>query len=298
MKRTPQWSTNVQTSSVGDLTRTAHQTTPIWKWTLQRLILKTQPNFTGDGDLILIENLFNSMYGRLDYFLWFDPEGADIVDPTQQINILGTYYWPVAFTQDTADYDRFAYQLWECSQLEFEQVKLADDIFQQVQRPHGAVITATMTTITSHIPGTSEAGFAWVAIGPTPTNFGGDPAPGWPTFFRDATSWTSRTDTGSISILIPLTAEVDFSISNSILNLDTVADEFRIFDVSMSVHYQDGTITTVRPTVATVTTDPQGAVTNPGNAIDGNPATYASITRTAFGPGSTGTPILRLSNFA
>ena len=53
-----------------------------------------------------------------------DPEGDSIVDPTAQINYRGDFYWPVAFTEDFLNFDRFAHELWECQTLSFEQVML------------------------------------------------------------------------------------------------------------------------------------------------------------------------------
>src|SRR4051812_15874433 len=79
LSRTPQWKTQAATSSSGVHTRNPLQTSPIWKWTLKNGILRAADTV---GDLQTIQNLFLQMYGRWDYFMWSDPEGSSLIDPT------------------------------------------------------------------------------------------------------------------------------------------------------------------------------------------------------------------------
>jgi hypothetical protein len=118
LSRTPQWKTQVATSSSGVHTRNPLQTSPIWKWTLKNGILRAADTI---ADLQAIQNLFLQMYGRWDYFLWTDPEGASLID--QNIALGSNPTFAVCFTHDTVDFDRFAHQLWECGSLEFEQIR-------------------------------------------------------------------------------------------------------------------------------------------------------------------------------
>lgn len=293
MSRTPQWQTTAKAGVSGDRTRAPLQTHPRWRWTLKSGVLQSAYN-----DLQAIQNLYTAMYGRLDWFLWKDPEGATISDPTQQINYKGDYYWPVAFTTDGMDFDRFAYQLWECGTCEFEQVSLPQFVYAGAQAPNGfSTSPASLHVLSSHIPGATYSGAAWFSNGIVSQLPGGEPT-SW--LLRDNSSWTLRSDTASVNLATALTMLIEFSIAGSLLGSTTPPDEFRIYDITLNVTYEDGTIGTLRPTVATVVADPQnqGFVTNAANAIDGNTGTYASITRSSFSPGFFTSPVLQLSQFA
>lgn len=299
MSRDPQWQTTVKASVSGDRTRAPLQAHPRWKWTLRSGVLQT-----AFGDLQAIQNLYTAMYGRWDYFLWKDPDGESIADPTSQVNYLGTYYWPVAFTEDSMDFDRFAYQLWECGACEFEQVMAPQggggggggSVFPP-QFPNGLATSAVVSFLTTHIQGTGYTGIASISLGSGYTTF-------------DSAAWTGRTDTSSwnngsnqwtapvgplVATTDPTSIMVTFSITGSVLGDASVADKLYIYDVSMDVTYENAAVVTFHPTVATVTAG-AGTVTNAANAVDGNPVTYAEIDRTHFS-GAVDSPFLHVSGF-
>jgi hypothetical protein len=288
MTRSPQWNTQARTSATGDRKRNPLQTKPLWKWTLKKGIPQS-----ANGDLQAIQNLYTAMYGPLDYFLWKDPEGDSIIDPTAQINYRGDYYWPVAFTEDFLNFDRFAYELWECQTLSFEQVMLP----VLPQYPHGFA-TVIPTSRSSHLPGTNEAGFAWASVGPVAQL----PAVsrkcrGCCAILRLGRCGTTYSALRS-TVPEPAKTKIWFSIANSLLG-SAPLDEFQIYEVALNATYEDGSTAILRPTVANAIADPQGQgiVSHPGRAVDGDPDTYASITRTSFSPGYFTSPILEVTNF-
>lgn len=273
MSRSPQWATTVETAMNGDRTRAPLQTSPRWKWTLKSGILPT-----ATGDLVAIQNLYNQMLGRLDYFLWQDPEGQDIEDPTLQIQVNGQSYWPVAFTHDSTDFDRFAYQLWECGTVEFEQVMLPTGGQVGPQPPSGSIVSATVSIKTENIAGgDSFDGITYVAVD-------GVPPPG--NLFNTG-PYAARTDTFIISATTAGITGMQMYFSNYNTLVHTVSGdptEVRVYDVSITVVYTDGTTVTYRPTDAAINSadDSKGSIENVSNAVDGDASTYASIFRTGY----------------
>jgi Conserved hypothetical protein 2217 (DUF2460) len=275
MTRTPQWNTNVQTSSTRNRTRAPLQAKPLWKWTLKTGILQSAPAI---ADLQAITNLYNAMQGRGDFFLWTDPEGDSIVDPSVQINISGTYYWPVAFTADAVDFDRFAYQLWECGTLEFEQVGFPSATFVNLQQPHGAITSATLNILTSHTLGAPSTSIGAICSVDGLSLF----SRGW---LNGSGAWTLRTDTHVMAIpFLASSVTVIFTINTAGAPITlTTPEDFLIYDCWLDVSYADLTGATLRATSAvvavTIITD-DGTAVNPGNVIDGDPTTFALIERT------------------
>lgn len=267
LTRTPQWQTQVQTSVPGDRKRNPLQTKPLWKWTLKNGVLQS-----AYGDLQAIQDLFTAMHGSLDWFLWKDPEGDSIVDPSVQINILGDYYWPVAFTSDSLDFDRFAFELWECGTLAFEQVKLPAAVFGANQYPHGSIVSATLSLLSSHTQGDGTG----VLIG---HNQLGLFDRGW---FAGTGDWTLRTDTiAYTSPTVTGLAEI-ISFNTAFPAALTTPEEFRLYDCWIDVVYQDSTTATLRPQSYAVLDTAQGMITNPANAADSNPSTYADLLKTSI----------------
>lgn len=278
MSRAPQWSTQVATGVSGDRKRAPLQEKSLWKWTLKNGILQT-----AIGDLQAIQDLFNAMQGRWDYFLWLDPEGASIADPSQQINILGNSYWPVAFTHDSTDFDRFAYQLWGCGTLEFEQVGIPSGTLSNLQLPNGDLLSAVLSVKSANIASSnSVAGGTDISFGPWASGSG---------VIGSGGAYAVRTDTYAMptpTVAGILGSELwvrDFQT----LFLDAAIgspNQLQLYDVSIAVIYTDGTTGTYKPTIATANdADPTvGSIVNIANAVDNDPSTFATINRTAFRP--------------
>lgn len=286
MSRAPQWSTQVVTAVSGDRKRAPLQEKSLWKWTLKNGILQTAL-----GDLQAIQGLFNQMQGRWDYFLWLDPEGASIADPSQQINILGNSYWPVAFTHDSTDFDRFAYQLWECGTLEFEQVGIPSGTLSNLQLPNGDLqgagvsASATLNIKTANVAGTGGfTGITDVSSGPhsSAISFG--------TSSLSATGpYAARTDSvGLPDATVASIQSMEVWVRNFGTLLATLASpaQVLVYDLSVTVTFQNGTTGAFRPTSAsTNNTDvAYGSILNPGNAIDSDASTFATISRTHYAP--------------
>lgn len=272
LTRTPQWTTTVKSAVSGDRRRAALRDKPLWKWTLKNGVLQSDPAI---GDLQAIEGLFNDMCGRWDFFLWKDPEDDSIADADAQINILGTLYWPVAFLTDSANFDRFAYQLWQCGSLEFEQVGLSTLALAALQQPHGRIVGATLNVTWAYNAGGGSTG-------------GGSTAPSIQSTLGGIAdvfsgSWTTRTD--SLVIAVPGSGSLSsqsWAISFSSPDNGTIDPPFllTVYEVSASVDYEDGTLGTLIPKVRAVQGNDStyGVVSNPQLSVDSNAATGATIT--------------------
>jgi hypothetical protein len=153
--------------------------------------------------------------------------------------------------------------------------------------PQLTVVSATLFAITSHAPGSpSQDTFAISSNGPIVSLF---QQPNW---INDTAAWSQRTDTlavppnavGSINVIF---STWSFSGGLGGTPFDT-PDIFLVYEVWLQVTLSNGTVLTQRPT--NISTELQhGTLENPGNAIDGDPSTFATITTTVastlgFGP--------------
>src|ERR1051325_7423240 len=119
LTRTPQFLTSVQLSASGVRTAAAFRSKPLWKWTLKNGVLQSVDTI---ADLQAIETLVNGMQGMFGTFLWRDPDPSLVDDSSVMVSQNGINYWPVALIEDSADFERFAHQLWRLGKLEFGQV--------------------------------------------------------------------------------------------------------------------------------------------------------------------------------
>lgn len=119
-----------------------------------------------------------------------------------------------------------------------------------------------------------------------------------------STDYAKETDThslsdGALASLNAGTMHVQFDIEP--YPIDPFGDaspgaQFRVYDAWIDVVYEDASTATLRATTTTVIPSVIGSVTAPGNAIDGDPNSAATIERHHFSPlGSP--PILQLGNF-
>jgi len=96
----------------------------------------------------------------------------------------------------------------------------------------------------------------------------------------DFTAWTLRTDSVGVDMNSLSELDVLFAINGLVMEATDPPDQFLIYDCWIDVTYPDGTTATLRPTVAEVASNALlnvGTVSNPANAIDGDPATYCLI---------------------
>jgi len=150
--------------------------------------------------------------------------------------------------------------------------------------------SATLSILTSHILGSPASANAAVS-----TN-------GFSLFYRgwmnDGSAWTSRTDSSLVDITYLQGLNVLFAITpgTGVADLTTPV-QFLVYDCWVTVTYQDGTTGTYRPTSAFIDTEwDDGTITNPGNAIDGDQSTYATIERDHLNTLDF-SPVLRLNSF-
>lgn len=157
----------------------------------------------------------------------------------------------------------------------------------------GAPITsATLYILTSHVLGTPSSADAMCSIDGLSLFSRG--------FMHDRAAWTLRTDSTSVGAdaIADLNVLLAIGTTGGIVVLDT-PEQFLIYDCYLDVTYPDGTTATLRPRSASIDTSvwDQGEITNPGNAIDGDPSTYCLIERHSLNTLDF-SKVLRLRDFA
>ena len=254
------------------------------------------------SDLATLCGFYQDVNGPLGSFIFYNP--FDALGPigsnfdSSGVNTVGRYV--VAFRNNWTQASGM--RRTDVTGIELVQLAPMDTGFETFAGfgPHGAVTAATLSVLTSHVPGSPGAApcFAQNPAANPITVLG---VRSWMSGSSDGTAWTLRTDTASIPAnqLVGLTWAFGSGPPNGI---DTVADQLLIYDCSLAVTFQDGTHITYRPTSAAFDsslTDPSGpgSGTNAGNAIDGNTATAATISADHWGTVFF-SPILVLSNFA
>jgi len=75
-KKTPIWSTNIQTSSSGKELRASYFSYPKWQFSLSYEFLREN----GEAELQALIGLFNQCRGSFDTFLYSDPDDNSVVD--------------------------------------------------------------------------------------------------------------------------------------------------------------------------------------------------------------------------
>ncbi|MBU3640019.1 DUF2460 domain-containing protein [Polynucleobacter sp. AP-RePozz3-80-G7] len=75
-KKTPIWSTNIQTSSSGKELRASYFSYPKWQFSLSYEFLRDN----GEDELQALIGLFNQCRGSFDTFLYTDPDDNSVVD--------------------------------------------------------------------------------------------------------------------------------------------------------------------------------------------------------------------------
>lgn len=155
------------------------------------------------------------------------------------------------------------------------------------------VASATLSLLSSHIPGT---GYTGVALGNTGTiALIGGTTP----FLYDGSAWTNRIDTAAMDPADTANWHCTLGIDGSLFGSASPPDQFLIYDCWIDVTYADGSTGVWRATFPQVIPSiPVGAgdVLDPANASDGDTASYTTIERYSFA--STGrTAYLRLSQF-
>lgn len=154
-------------------------------------------------------------------------------------------------------------------------------------------LQTTMYAITSHYPNSSFTPSIGVEISTSPIGLF-DPAD----WIQSTAQWDARTDSKAFSptswggsVLFGLNTN-----SGSVSGLDPT-DQLWVYDCWYVQLYGDGSTQILRPTIAEPITNAAGGVTNPVNAIDGDPTSYAVVYRTAYSPLSVGN-YLALRKFA
>jgi hypothetical protein len=213
-----------------------------------------------DADVALLEAHFLANWGRFAAWTFTDPE-------------TGTTYSNSYYTTDE--------MVIEYIEPNVNRVSMSVEAYNQ----GSGILSATISYVTTHIPGTGYTGTASVSMGTGYTLF-------------DSSSYTSRTDTTTwtsssghwgapvgplVTTTNPLNSAVGFFVEGTLSGSASPPDIMRIYDCYMDVTYSDSTTARFRPSVATATAG-QGTVTNPQNAIDGNLTTYCEIARSSFGP--------------
>lgn len=155
----------------------------------------------------------------------------------------------------------------------------------------GRVITsATLNVVTTHIPGTG-----YVANGEATA---GDPNSIFSTadFMIDSSAWTERTNSVTLTE-VPGSLTVSFAIAGALSGDASPPDQLLVYQCWMDATFADGSTATMVPTTAKGFDASTGTVTDAANAIDGDPATYATISRSHFSSLSS-SPVLELSGFS
>ena len=75
-KKTPIWSTNIQTSASGKELRASYYSYPKWQFSLSYEFLREN----GEAELQALIGLFNQCRGSFDTFLYTDPDDNAVVD--------------------------------------------------------------------------------------------------------------------------------------------------------------------------------------------------------------------------
>lgn len=285
LTRTPFYKTMAQESASGNKYITAAlRSGKLMKWTLKNGVLQAADTI---ADLQAIQNLFDSMLGMYDSFLWKDPESQTLTPGYDA-------YHPVKFLSDSLDFDRLCGKIWELGEVSFRQVG------PPTLNPVGTTPPQIGTTTATGAVLTVTASFA-----------AGDSGVGAPVI--DAVFGTPRitqidqSGSGVGSVLggytftdaqIPSLSQLSVVafIQGTLSANGATPDTLSVNDVYLTITNADGSTSTVRPTSATVVTQDTGTITNEANAIDTNPATSATITRTHYN-GLTFPSYLVLSGF-
>lgn len=161
--------------------------------------------------------------------------------------------------------------------------------------PSGAITSATLNILSTHIQGTGYTGTAEISTAGIGTFLGAN-------LMYDSTAWTLRTNSyalgsGDLSNLNGGSFDVLFGIDGSLFGDALPYDQFLIYDCWLQVSYSDGTTAILRASAADIVPYGSGTVLNPNNAFDNDQTTYATVERWHFS--SLGeSPFLRLRNFA
>jgi hypothetical protein len=277
LRRSPMFTTITQTSSSNKVTSAALQSSVLWKWKLQNGVLQSAPAI---ADLQAIQNLFVQMYGMYDSFLWPDPEPSSITIGFQSL-------YPVKFTNDIADFDRFAYQLWECGELEFRQVQAPTLIStggDTGQFP--PVVQSAVLSVTWSYTPTTYAAYASLNVG-YPTK---------PASIHAQGGFGTRTDSVNVDLNLVSGLSASFYLDGSFSGSGLA--RLQIFDVSLVITNSDTTTQTLKPTTTSFDAGSgTGTVLNAGSAIDGNTGTAAELQTSNWGPVLI-PPVFSLSSFA
>ena len=77
VKKTPVWSTKIQTSANGRELRAAYYSYPLWRFTLEFEVLRTKGSL---NELEALAGFFNARQGCFDSFLYDDPTDNKVVE--------------------------------------------------------------------------------------------------------------------------------------------------------------------------------------------------------------------------
>jgi hypothetical protein len=304
MTRTPTWSTIVRTSSTGNRRRVPLRTKPLWRWTLKNAVLQSADTI---ADLQTIQDFYNARAGQLDSFLWQDPE-PDSISPDPDIaSVLGSY-WPVAFTVDSIDFERFAYQLWKCGTVSFAQIAAGPAELWTMGEfdmlwtmggygtlVHGPITSAVLNVVTAYTVGPSYAAFGTVTVGAVGIlGFTSS-------FVNQNTSWPKRTDTApltgaALANLRSGAVHVQFWIDGTLFGDTTPPCKLFVYDSWIDVVYRDTSTRQFRPTTSAYVHGTTGDVLNPGLAIDNDATSFATVERGHFS-GLGISPILQIGKY-
>ena len=151
-------------------------------------------------------------------------------------------------------------------------------------------VSATLSILTSHSSGDPSSGGAMCSIdGFSLFNRG------W--LLPNMGDWTLRTDSTGVSLNHLFDLHVLFGIGTAFPVDLTTPEEFLVYDCWIEITFADGVTSTFRPQTAEIDfTWTDGTIADPGNAVDGDAGTAATITRSHLNTLDF-SPILRLKNF-
>lgn len=168
--------------------------------------------------------------------------------------------------------------------------------------PGKRITAATLYTLTSHVP--NPAGSSVIAESSTLTG-----AFGYPGVivtlngFLDGSAWTLRTDSISVGAVNLPDFTVGFRLQYTGGPGSFPIDQLLVYDCYLNVTHSDGTTATLRPSqwgffaMLDYWSNSNTAILNGGNAVDGNPATAATIQLSAGAILSPFSSVLQLTNF-
>jgi len=163
------------------------------------------------------------------------------------------------------------------------------------------ITTLQVSILCSYAPGTYD-GFANAALGVLNCN---PTSAASPVMINTHDPFVKQVMTGNsnpvygtyetqLANLMSGTWYVNFRVWATLVGSSSPYDEFKVYECWLCVAYDDGTKEVYRPTAYDTAPAGGGTITNPGNAIDGDYNTFATIQQISYPNNS---PVLGVTNF-